>query len=142
VSGHKEAVERAVQIAPTKGGRRGIMLPVSAPFHSALMAPAAEVMEKALGETQMQSPSVPLIANVTAKPVSDAGEIRRLLVAQVTGMVRWRESVLAMVGAGVDTLVELGSGKVLTGLARRIHKDVTGIAAGTPGEIEALLKAL
>jgi [acyl-carrier-protein] S-malonyltransferase len=142
VSGHKAAVERAVALAPSKGGRRGIMLPVSAPFHSALMAPAAEAMEKALAETALENPSVPLIANVTAQPVSDAGEIRKLLVRQVTGMVRWRESVLAMVAGGVDTVVELGSGKVLTGLARRIHKELTGLAAGTPAEIEAFLKTL
>jgi [acyl-carrier-protein] S-malonyltransferase len=142
VSGHKAAVERAVALAPSKGGRRGIMLPVSAPFHSALMAPAAAAMETALGLTAMQNPAVPLIANVTAAAVSDAAEIKKLLVKQVTGMVRWRESVLAMVAAGVDTVVELGAGKVLTGLARRIHKDLTGLAAGAPAEIEALLKTL
>ncbi|MBI1778795.1 MAG: ACP S-malonyltransferase [Proteobacteria bacterium] len=141
-SGHKEAVERAVQIAPSKGGRRGIMLPVSAPFHSALMAPAAEVMEKALGAVAMRQPAVPLIANVAARPVSDALEIKRLLVQQVTHMVRWRESVLAMVDADVDTLVELGSGKVLSGLARRIHKELTAISMQTPAEVDAFLKTL
>ena len=142
VSGNKAAVERAIALAPSKGGRRGIMLPVSAPFHSALMAPAAEAMEKALAQTKLENPSVPLIANVTAAAVSDANEIRKLLVRQVTGMVRWRESVLAMVNAGVDTLVELGSGKVLTGLAKRIHKDLTALNAGQPAEIEAFLKTL
>jgi [acyl-carrier-protein] S-malonyltransferase len=142
VSGHKEAVERAVALAPSKGGRRGIMLPVSAPFHSALMAPAAEAMEKALGESALDNPSVPVVANVTAAPVSDASEIRKLLVRQVTGMVRWRECVLAMVALGVDTTVELGSGKVLTGLARRIHKDLAALNAGTPAEVEAFLKTL
>ncbi len=142
VSGAKAAVERAIEIAKERGAKRGILLPVSAPFHCQLMTPAAEVMAAALEEVAMQNPGVPLISNVKAGPVSDAGEIRRLLVAQVTGMVRWRESVLVMKENGVDTLIEVGAGKVLTGLTRRIDRELTGIAVGTPGGIEEFLKSL
>ncbi|MDH5749121.1 MAG: ACP S-malonyltransferase [Rhodospirillales bacterium] len=142
VSGAKAAVERAIEIAKVHGAKRGVLLPVSAPFHCDLMVPAAEVMAGALQEVSMHNPAVPLISNVKAGPVSDAEEIRRLLVKQVTGMVRWRESVLAMKENGVDTLIEIGAGKVLTGLTRRIDRDLTGIAVGTPGEIEEFLKSV
>ena len=142
ISGHKTAVERAVELAGEKGAKRCIMLPVSAPFHCALMAPAAEVMAEALAQTTLRPPGIPVVANVSAAPVTSPETIRRLLVDQVTGMVRWRESVLAMKDAGVDNLVELGAGKVLSGLARRIDRDLTGTAAGMPEDIEALVKTL
>jgi [acyl-carrier-protein] S-malonyltransferase len=142
ISGHREAVERAVEIARTRGVKRAMLLPVSAPFHCALMAPAAEVMEAALAEAAIRAPLVPLIANVTATKVVSAEEIKRLLVAQVTGTVRWRESVTAAVEMGVDSFVELGAGRVLTGLVKRIAPDARGLNAGTPAEIEALLKVL
>jgi len=142
VSGHKSAVERAIAAAAEKGARRSVLLPVSAPFHCALMAPAADAMAEALANSTIQMPAVPIVANVTASGVSDADTIRRLLVEQVTGMVRWRESVLYMKSSGVEQLVELGAGKVLTGLIKRIDRDLAGSAAGTPEEIEALLKTL
>ncbi len=142
VSGHKAAVERAVELASEKGAKRCDMLPVSAPFHCALMAPAAEVMAEALAAITLRPPALPLIANVTAELVSSPETIRRLLVEQVTGMVRWRESVLAMKTAGIETLVELGAGKVLSGLVRRIDRELTGTAVGTPEDIEALIKTL
>ena len=142
ISGTLAAVEKAVRIAGEHGARKCVMLPVSAPFHSSLLAPAAEVMREALDGARILSPVVPLIANVTAEPVENAAEIRRLLVEQVTSTVRWRESVLAMKGRGVDTLVEVGAGKVLTGLTRRIDRDLTGMAVGTPEDVEALVKIL
>ncbi len=142
VSGALDAVERAVAIAGEKGARKCVMLPVSAPFHCSLLAPAAEVMREALEGADIKSPVVPLIANVTAEPVQDAAEIRRLLVEQVTSTVRWRESVLAMKARGVDTLVEVGAGKVLSGLARRIDRDLAAMSVGTPEDIEALVKTL
>jgi len=142
VSGHKQAVERAVALAAERGARRSIMLPVSAPFHCALMAPAAEVMAEALEQAEIVEPVVPLIANVTALPVSDPDAIRRGLVEQVTASVRWRESVLAMKEEGVDTLVELGAGKVLSGLARRIDRDLAAMSVGTPDDVEAFLNTL
>ena len=142
ISGHRAAVERAIALARDRGVRRAMLLPVSAPFHCALMAPAADVMRDALGETDLRAPAVPLIANVTAERAVDPAEIRGLLVRQVTGMVRWRESMLACIAMGVDSFVELGAGKVLSGLARRINPDVTAVAAGTPSEIEAVLKGL
>lgn len=142
LSGHKAAVERAIEIAKTRGARRSVLLPVSAPFHCALMAPAAEAMAEALEQVTLKPPAVPLVANVTAAPTAAPSEIRRLLVEQVTGRVRWRESVLAMKAADVDTLVELGAGKVLSGLARRIDPEVEGQACGTPAEVEAVLKLL
>jgi [acyl-carrier-protein] S-malonyltransferase len=142
VSGHKSAVQRAVELASERGARRCVLLPVSAPFHCALMAPAAEVMAEALAATVMRPPELPLVANVTAQPVASPETIRRLLVDQVTGMVRWRESVLAMQAAGVETLVELGAGKVLSGLARRIDRALSGTAVGTPEDIEALIRTL
>ena len=142
ISGHREAVERAVEIAKGRGVKRAMLLPVSAPFHCALMAPAADVMAEALDGASISMPSVPVVANVTAAKVSDPDEIRRLLVAQVTGTVRWRESVAACVDMGVDRFVELGAGRVLTGLVRRVAPDAEALSAGTPGEIETLLKAL
>jgi len=142
VSGTLAAVERAVKLAAEKGARRSLMLPVSAPFHCALMAPAAREMEEALGTVDLAPPVVPLVANVTAAPVSDPETIRRLLVEQVTGMVRWRECVLRLKAEGVSRLVELGAGKVLSGLARRIDKDLDAAAVGQPADIEVVLKAL
>ncbi|MCH8238313.1 MAG: ACP S-malonyltransferase [Proteobacteria bacterium] len=125
-----------------KGAKRAIMLPVSAPFHCALLAPAAEVMAEALAGVSMEPPKVPLVANVTARPVTDPEEIRHLLVEQVTGMVRWRECVLTMKEEGVDTIVEVGAGKVLSGLIRRIDGDLGAISVGTPETIEEFLKGL
>jgi [acyl-carrier-protein] S-malonyltransferase len=142
ISGHRQAVERACDIARGRGVKRAMLLPVSAPFHCALMAPAAEAMAEALEQVDLQPPSVPLIANVTAAKVTDPAAIKRLLVAQVTGTVRWRESVLACGDMGVDCFVELGAGRVLSGLVRRILPDAAAHAAATPSEIEALLKVL
>ncbi len=142
VSGTKAAVERAMVIAKEKGAKRAVLLPVSAPFHCSLMGPAAEVMEEALSAVAMNDPAVPLIANVTADVVTDAKTARGLLVAQVTGRVRWRESVLAMKAHGVTALVEVGAGKVLSGLARRIDRDMTATALGSPETIEAFLESL
>ncbi len=142
VSGHKDAVERAIAIAAERGARRSILLPVSAPFHCALMAPAAREMEEALAQVEIREPFVPLVANVTAAPVQDPDEIRRLLVAQVTGLVRWRESVLAMRAAGVEEIVELGAGRVLAGLAKRIDRSLAAVSLGTPSDIEAFVKRL
>jgi [acyl-carrier-protein] S-malonyltransferase len=142
VSGNTAAVERAVALAGEKGARRSIMLPVSAPFHCALMEPAAEVMTYALAQTPMQRPVPAIVANVTAEPADDPDEVRSLLVEQVTHRVRWRECVLRMKELGVDTLIEAGAGKVLTGLTRRIDRDLSGMAVGTPEEIEAFLKTI
>jgi [acyl-carrier-protein] S-malonyltransferase len=141
ISGAKTAVERAIDIAKANGARRGVLLPVSAPFHCALMAPAANVMADALAGIRMEQPGVPLVANVTACDVTDPAEIRRLLVEQVTGMVRWRESVLFMKENGVTNLVEVGAGKVLSGLARRIDRDLVAQSIGTPDDVEAFVKA-
>ena len=140
LSGSREAVERAVGIAPERGVRRAIMLPVSAPFHCRLMAPAAEAMEAVLAQVELARPAVPVIANVTAAAVDDPAEIRDLLVEQVTAMVRWRESVLAMKEHGVDTLVELGAGRVLSGLVRRIDRDLSAVSVSDPAGVEAFLK--
>ncbi|MDA1088875.1 MAG: ACP S-malonyltransferase [Proteobacteria bacterium] len=142
VSGDVAAVERAMEIAKEKGAKRAMLLPVSAPFHCPLMAPAAEVMAGALARVAMQPVTVPLIANVTAAEVTDPMDIRRLLVEQVTGMVRWRECVLTMKDKGVDHLVEVGGGKVLAGLARRIDKELSAVSVGTPDGIEEFLKGL
>ena len=142
VSGHKTAVERAVALAAERGIKRSVMLPVSAPFHCALMKPAADEMAEALAEAKILPPVVPVVANVTAAPVKDPETIRRLLVEQVTGLVRWRESVLAMKEAGVDAIIELGAGKVLSGLVKRIDREIAASSAGTPEELEALAKAL
>ena len=133
ISGHSAAVERAVALAKERGVRRAMLLPVSAPFHCALMAPAADAMRDALGNAQLQPPVVPLVANVTAERATEPAEIRDLLVRQVTGMVRWRESVLACIAMGVDSFVELGAGKVLSGLVRRINPDVAAMAASHAG---------
>ncbi|EPE99163.1 ACP S-malonyltransferase [Rhizobium grahamii] len=142
ISGEKAAVEKGAAIATEKGAKRAILLPVSAPFHSSLMAPAAEAMREALAGVKKSSPVVPLIANVRAAPVTDADEIAKLLVEQVTGQVRWRETVEWFAANGATTLYELGSGKVLTGLARRIDKTVNGIAVNTPVDIDAAVAAL
>jgi [acyl-carrier-protein] S-malonyltransferase len=142
VSGHREAVERAVELAKTRGVKRAMLLPVSAPFHCALMAPAADAMAEALEKSAPRPPIVPVIANVTAAKATDPAEITDLLVRQVTATVRWRESMQAMMEMGVDSFVELGSGKVLTGLAKRIVPDAAAANAGTPAEIESLLKTL
>jgi [acyl-carrier-protein] S-malonyltransferase len=141
VSGTKAAVERAMAVAAAKGFKRSVLLPVSAPFHCALMQPAADAMAEALSQVTMTAPVVPLVANVTASMTRDPEEIRKLLIAQVTGTVRWRESVLAMKAAGVDSLVEAGSGKVLAGLAKRIDKEISAVSLQTPADIEAFLKA-
>ena len=142
ISGSKAPVEKAAALASEKGAKRAIMLPVSAPFHSALMAPAADAMRAALADVAKKSPIVPVIANVRAAPVSDAEEIARLLVEQVTGQVRWRETVEWFAANDATTLYEIGSGKVLTGLARRIDKTVSGVAVGTPADIDAALTTL
>ncbi len=142
VSGHRTAVERAVVHAATRGAKRAIMLPVSAPFHCALMEPAAREMAEALAAVTFVEPVVPVVANVTATAVRDPAEIKDLLVQQVTGLVRWRECVLYMKGQGVSALVEVGSGRVLSGLAKRIDREMTGQSLGTPAEIEAFLKTL
>ncbi len=142
VSGHKTAVERALEVAVEHGARKGVLLPVSAPFHCALMAPAAEAMAEALDQTPPREPRLPLVSNVSAAAVTDPEAIRDLLVQQVTDMVRWRESVLFIKAQGVDTLVELGAGKVLTGLTRRIDRELTGLAVGGPGDVETLQKLL
>lgn len=142
VSGHKEAVEKAVALAAEQGARRSVILPVSAPFHCPLMQPAAEAMQEALEKATVNMPVVPLIANVTAKPVSDPATIRKQLVEQVTGTVRWRETVLEMKAQGVHQAIELGTGKVLAGLIKRIDKEIDSLSAGAPAEIEAVLKAL
>jgi [acyl-carrier-protein] S-malonyltransferase len=142
VSGHKEAVERAIALAAEKGAKRSVLLPVSAPFHCPLMQPAADAMGEALEKTTLNVPSVPLIANVTAAPVSDPETIRKLLVEQVTGTVRWRESIEAMKSEGVERIFELGAGKVLAGLVKRIAREIEASAVGGPEDIEAALKAL
>ncbi len=142
VSGHRAAVERAIELAKEKGARRCLLLPVSAPFHSTLMAPAADVMAEALAEVTLLPPRLPIVANVIAEAVNTPESLRHLLVEQVTAPVRWRESVLYMRDRGIDTMVELGAGKVLTGLARRIDRDIAASAAGTPDEVEALIGSL
>lgn len=140
LSGAMTAIDRAIKVAGEKGVKRCIKLPVSAPFHCAMMAPAADVMEKSLVDFDLARPLVPVMANVTAAPVENPDDIRRLLVEQVTSLVRWRESVLAMRDAGVDTLIELGAGKVLTGLTKRIDRDITSIGVEAPADVEAVLK--
>ncbi|RWR06050.1 ACP S-malonyltransferase [Paenirhodobacter populi] len=138
VSGHKGAVERAVEIAKAKGAKRAVMLPVSAPFHCALMQPAADRMAEALADVEVKPPVVPLVANVVAEAVTDPATIRALLVKQVTGSVRWRESVEWMAGQGVTEFWEIGAGKALSGMIRRIAKDTVQKAVGTPEDIAAL----
>jgi len=142
ISGHRGAVERALEIAKLRGARRAILLPVSAPFHSSLMESAAAVMARALAEVEMQSPAVPLVANVLAEAVQDAKAICSLLVDQVTGSVRWRESVLWMAEQGVTEIWEIGAGKALSGMVRRIAPNMTCRAVGTPEDVAAAVAAL
>ncbi|WP_179379456.1 ACP S-malonyltransferase [Jannaschia marina] len=142
VSGHKAAVERALDIAKAKGAKRAMLLPVSAPFHCDLMEPAAAAMARALDDVAIAAPSVPLVANVTARPVTDPDVIRSLLVDQVTGSVRWRESVGEMANLGVTEIWEIGAGKALSGMIRRIDKSVATRAVGTPADVNAAKDAL
>lgn len=142
VSGSKSAVERAVDIAKQHGARRAMLLPVSAPFHCQLMQPAADIMADALSQVDMTAPSVPVVANVVAGPVSDAGQIRDNLVAQVTGTVRWRESVSWMVDNGVTSFIEVGAGKVLTGMAKRMAPDASCMTTASVADIEAAAQSL
>ena len=142
ISGLKPAVEAAAAAATEKGAKRALMLPVSAPFHSSLMQPAADAMREALAGVSKSAPVVPVIANVRAAPVSDPDEIARLLVEQVTGQVRWRETVAWFAANGVDTLAEIGAGKVLTGLARRIDRSLTGINVAGPDDIDPFLASI
>ncbi|CAO3446016.1 Malonyl CoA-acyl carrier protein transacylase (EC 2.3.1.39) [Azospirillum largimobile] len=142
ISGSAEAIDRAIVLAAERGLKRSVRLPVSAPFHCSLMQPAADAMAEALANVTISAPVVPVIANVTASAVSDPNAIRRLLVEQVTGMVRWRECVLSMKEQGVERLVEVGSGKVLAGLTKRIDKDLAAVSVGTPADVESFLKTL
>jgi len=142
VSGDKAAVERAIEAAKARGCKRGMLLPVSAPFHCPLMQPAADAMQAALEKVELATPRVPLVANVLASEITNPQEIRQRLVEQVTGLVRWRESVQYMRSAGVDMLVECGSGKILSGLVKRIDKEMTGLALNAPSDIEAFLKTV
>lgn len=141
ISGHKAAIEASLVIAKEKGARKAMLLPVSAPFHCPLMQPAADEMAAALAETTFKAPVRPVVANVAAKAISDPDELRSLLVEQVTGVVRWRESVLWMGENGIDVQVELGTGKVLSGLVRRINKGIAASNIGTPEDIDAFLAA-
>ena len=142
LSGATAAIERAIILAKEKGAKRALPLPVSAPFHCAMMQPAADAMAEALSATNILPPSVPLVANVIAAQTNDPSRIRDLLVEQVCGRVRWRESVLYMKTQDVDTLVEVGAGKVLSGLTRRIDKEMTGLAVNTPADVESFLSSL
>lgn len=142
VSGAKAAVEEAARLATEKGAKRALMLPVSAPFHSSLMAPAAERMREALATVPKSAPVIPVIANVTVSPLSDPNEIADKLVEQVTGRVRWRETIEWFGQNEVGTLYEIGSGKVLSGLARRINRELTPVSVNTPADIESAMKAL
>ncbi|MGH6718478.1 MAG: ACP S-malonyltransferase [Alphaproteobacteria bacterium] len=142
LSGAARAIDRAEALAPAKGAKRCVRLTVSAPFHCALMAPAAERVAEALATQTLRAPAVPVVANATAEPVDQPAAIRRLLVDQVTATVRWRESVLRLKAAGVATLVELGQGKVLSGLVKRIDRDLVALSAATPAELDAVLASL
>jgi len=142
VSGHRGAVERAVGLAAEQGARRAIMLPVSAPFHCSLMRPAAEIMSEALAETVLEAPRVPLVANAAAAATSDPEQIKELLIEQTTQMVRWRESVLLFAANEVEEVVEIGAGRVLAGLVKRIDRTLSALSVGTPAEIEALVQRL
>ena len=142
VSGHKAAVERAVELAKERGAKRAVLLPVSAPFHCALMQPAAEVMAEALSHVDIAAPSVPLVANVLASSVVNPAAIRSLLVDQVTGSVRWRESVAWMAGEGVTEIYEIGAGKALSGMVRRIDRAIACTAVGTPEDVKAVAEKL
>jgi [acyl-carrier-protein] S-malonyltransferase len=141
ISGNKAAVDRACEIAKARGAKRALLLPVSAPFHCALMQPAADAMAEALAKVTVRAPAAPLVANVTASPISDPEAIKRSLVTQVTGTVRWRESMAAMAAAGVTHFVELGAGKVLTGLVKRNAEGAQGVAVGTPEDVAAFVGA-
>ena len=142
LSGSASAITRAVEIAKENGAKRSIVLPVSAPFHCALMAPAADAMSEALADITLQPPVVPVVANVTAAPEEDPSEIRRLLIEQVTSRVRWRECILKMRELGVDTFMEVGAGKVLTGMIRRIDKELTGLSVQSADDIDAFASSL
>jgi len=142
VSGHKAAVERAVEIAKAKGAKRAVLLPVSAPFHCALMEPAAQVMAEALDGVTLNAPAVPLVANVRASAVTDPDEIKALLIEQVTGSVRWRESVAYMAGEGVTEIWEIGAGKALSGMIRRIERSIECKAVGAPDDVTAAAESL
>lgn len=142
ISGAKPAVEHAARLCTEKGAKRALMLPVSAPFHSALMQPAADAMREALARVHKNAPAVPVVANVVVRPLTDPEEIAARLVEQVTGRVRWRETVEWFSANGVTTLYEVGSGKVLSGLARRIDREIASVNVGTPAEVEAALAAL
>ena len=137
ISGAKAAVEKAMELAKAAGAKRTLPLPVSAPFHCALMQPAADAMAEALAAVEILAPKAPLVANVLAAPITDPAEIRRRLVEQVTGTVRWRESIAFMAGHGVETFYELGAGKVLSGLVKRIAASASGVSVGTPADVEA-----
>ncbi len=141
ISGSKEAIERAVEIAKARGAKRALLLPVSAPFHCSLMKPAAEVMAQALAEVEIKAPAVPLVANVRAQAVSDPAQIRTLLVEQVTGSVRWRESVEFMAAQGVTELWEIGAGKALSGMVRRIDRSLAVQNIGTPEDVAKVIAA-
>lgn len=141
ISGTRTAIERAVELAPKYGARRAVLLPVSAPFHCALMQPAADVMREALSTVEINAPEVPIVANVLAEPISDPEAIRAHLVEQVTGMVRWRETMLCLTSNGVDTAYEVGAGRVLTGIARRFD-GIEARSVGTPDELESAASAL
>ena len=142
ISGSRAAVERAIAMAPAHGARKCVELPVSAPFHCALMAPAADVVADALAGVEIAPPGVPVVSNVVARATSDPEEIRRLLVEQVTARVRWRESVLYMRDRGVETVAELGPGRILTGLTRRIDRDLEAVSVDTPADVESFLKTI
>jgi [acyl-carrier-protein] S-malonyltransferase len=142
VSGDKAAVDRAVEIAKTRGAKRAMLLPVSAPFHCRLMLPAADAMAKALADVTIKTPASPLVSNVLAAAITDPNEIRRRLVEQVTGTVRWRESVAYMASHGVTRFLEIGAGKVLSGLVKRIADGAVGISVSGPGDIAAAKSAL
>ena len=142
ISGSKAEVENAAAMASEKGAKRAIILPVSAPFHSALMQPAADAMQEALNKANLSTPVVPLIANVMATPITAPEEIKKRLVEQVTGQVRWQETIEFMAANGITHTVETGAGKVLTGLGRRISRDIKGLAVGSPGDIEKTLETL
>lgn len=142
VSGDKAAVERAVEIAKAKGAKRALLLPVSAPFHCSLMAPAADVMAAALADVTFNEPTVPLVANVLAEAVSDPARIRSLLVDQVTGSVRWRESVMYLAAQGVTEIYEIGAGKALSGMIKRIDRNIATMAVGSPDDVAAVTDAL
>lgn len=142
ISGHKGAVESAMTLATARGAKRALLLPVSAPFHCSLMAPAAKIMSVALAETDIRPPVVPVVANVTAQSVDDPAQIRSLLVEQITGVVRWRESVQWMKQQGITEMIEIGAGKVLAGLVKRIEPEIAGSSVGTPEQIEELIEKL